>query len=183
MLGLRIGGRTIAALAVVSLIAGLGLGWGIARAQHTHQQGPGHVHGEAPVNWLVGLKADARIPAIQRQLRGFETTMAEVAYRYTELYFGAQEGNWQYAGHMAMTLDQALRLGLEREPARRANAENLFLKGALPGVMEAIRKQDAALFKERFETMRAACTACHAAEQHAFIKIGLPVAKRNPVVN
>lgn len=183
MLGLRIGGRTIAALAVVSLIAGLALGWGIARAQHMHQHGPGHVHGEAPVTWLVGLKADARMPAIQRQLRGLETTMAEVAYRYTELYFGAQEGNWQYAGHMAMTMGHALRLGLEREPARRANAENLFLKGALPGVVEAIRKQDLALFKERFEAMRAACTACHAAEQHPFIKIGLPVAKRNPVVN
>jgi hypothetical protein len=179
MLGLGIGGKTVATLAGLALAAGLGLGWGIARAQHTHS----HAHGDAPANWLMGLKADARMPAIQRQLRGFETTMAEVAYRYTELYFGGVEGNWEYAGHMAMTLDGALRLGLERAPARRANAENLFLKTALPGVMDAIRKKDSALFKERIETLRAACTACHAAEQHAFIKIGVPVAKRNPVVN
>jgi hypothetical protein len=179
MLGLFSGGRMIATLAAVALATGLGLGWGIARAQHMHS----HTHGDTPVNWLTGLKADARMPAIQRQLRGFETTMAEVAYRYTELYFGGVEGNWDYAGHMAMTLEGALRLGLERVPARRANSENLFLKTALPGVMEAIRKKDPALFKERIETLRAACTACHAAEQHAFIKIGVPVAKRNPVVN
>jgi hypothetical protein len=163
-------------VAVVLLAAGLGLGLALAQ-QHQHH---GH-HGEAAPNWLVGLKPEARIPAIQRQFRGFETTMAEVAYRYGELYFGALEGNWEYAGHMAMTLADALRLGLEREPARRANAENLFLKSALPPLVDAIKKKDAALFKERFETLRAACTSCHAAEKHAFIRIGLPKAKRNPV--
>jgi cytochrome c553 len=82
---------------------------------------------------------------------------------------------------MAMTMADALRLGLEREPARRANAESLFLKSALPPVVDAIKKKDAALFKERFETLRAACTSCHAAEKHAFIRIGLPKVKRNPV--
>jgi hypothetical protein len=164
--------------AAVLLAAGLGLG--IALAQHGQHHGH-HGHGEAASSWLVGLKPDARIPAIQRQLRGFETTMAEVAYRYGELYFGALEGNWEYAGHMAMTMADALRLGLEREPARRANAESLFLKSALPPVVDAIKKKDAALFKERFETLRAACTSCHAAEKHAFIRIGLPKVKRNPV--
>jgi len=48
-------------------------------------------------------------------------------------------------------------------------------------LLDAIGKKDPALFKERFETLRAACTSCHAAEQHAFIRIGLPTVKRNPV--
>jgi hypothetical protein len=171
MHGFRIG------LAVGIGMALAGIMLGVAVAQHVHT----HSHGETPVNWLLGLKPEARMPAIQRQLRGFETTMAEVAYRYGELYFGATEGNWEYAGHMAMTLEQALRLGLEREPARRVNAENLFFKGAWPPLVDAIKKKDAALFKERFETLRAACTSCHAAEKHAFIRIGVPTAKRNPV--
>jgi hypothetical protein len=161
------------AWAMALTLAGVTLG--VALAQHVHS------HGETAVNWLVGLKPEARMPAIQRQLRGFETTMAEVSYRYGELYYGATEGNWEYAGHMAMTLEQALRLGLEREPARRANAESLFLKAAWPPLVDAIKKKDAALFKERFETLRAACTTCHAAEKHAFIRIGLPKVKRNPV--
>lgn len=182
MRGLRIGvvsgGLAGLAVAVVLLGVGFRLGWGVALAQHVHS----HTQGQpaAPV-WLMALKPEARMPAIQRQLRGFETTMAEVAYRYGELYFGATEGNWEYAGHMAMTLEQALRLGLEREPARRASAENLFLRTAWPPMLDAIGKKDPALFKERFETLRAACTSCHAAEQHAFIRIGLPTVKRNPV--
>jgi cytochrome c553 len=49
--------------------------------------------------------------------------------------------------------------------------------------MEAIKAKDAALFKQRIETLRAACTSCHAAEKHAFIKIGVPTVRRNPVVN
>jgi hypothetical protein len=180
MRGLRIGvvsgGLVSLAAAAVLLGVGFGLGWGVALAQHVHS----HSHGQTPA-WLMALKPEARMPAIQRQLRGFETTMAEVAYRYGELYFGATEGNWDYARHMAMTLEQALRLGLERDPARRASAETLFLKSAWPPVLDAIGKKDPALFKERFETLRAACTSCHAAEQHPFIRIGLPTVKRNPV--
>ncbi len=176
---LRVSARWGMGITLAVGLLGAGLGLGIALAQHTHTHG--HGHGEAPLNWLVSLKADGRMPAIQRQLRGFETTMAEVAYRYGELYFAGIEGNWEYAGHMAMTLQHALRLGLEREPARRANADNLFLKGPLPQVVDAIRKKDAALFRERFEALRVACTSCHAAEQHAFIRIGIPKMKRNPV--
>jgi hypothetical protein len=177
-IGVTSGGLAGLAVAVVLLGAGFGLGWGVALAQHVHS----HMSGQAAAPaWLMALKPEARMPAIQRQLRGFESTMAEVAYRYGELYFGATGGNWDYAAHMAMTLERALRLGLEREPARRANAENLFLKTAWPPLLDAIGKKDPALFKERFETLRAACTSCHAAEQHAFIRIGLPTVKRNPV--
>ena len=49
--------------------------------------------------------------------------------------------------------------------------------------LEAIKAKDPDLFKQRIETMRAACTACHAAEAHPFIKIGVPTVRRNPVVN
>ena len=175
-IGVVSGGLAGLAVAAVLLGVGFGLGWGVALAQHVHS----HTQTAAPA-WLVALKPEARMPAIQRQLRGFETTMAEVAYRYGELYFGATGGNWEYAAHMATTLEQALRLGLEREPARRPSADTLFFKSAWPAMLDAIGKKDPALFKERVEGLRAACTACHAAEQHAFIRIGLPTVKRNPV--
>ena len=176
MRGLLINVGAGLALAALLLGVGFGLGWGVALAQHVHS------HGQTPAPaWLMSLKPEARMPAVQRQLRGFETTMAEVAYRYGELYFGATEGNWEYAAHMAMTLETALRLGLEREPRRRASADTLFFKSAWPAMLDAIAKKDPALFKERVEGLRAACTSCHAAEQHAFIRIGLPTVKRNPV--
>jgi hypothetical protein len=163
------------ALGIALTLAGVTLGVAVAQHVHTHSQG------ETPVNWLLGLKPEARMPAIQRQLRGFETTMAEVGYRYNEMYWGGVGGNWDYAAHMAGKIEQALRLGLERSPARRANAENLFLKGPLPQIVDAIKKRDVALFKERIEALRAACTSCHAAENHAFIRVTVPTVKLNPV--
>ena len=175
--------RSLLVMAVAAALLGLGAaaGWEAVRAQ-----GPGHSHSHGaadPGGWYKRLSPDARAAAIERQFRGFETAMAEVAYRYTEMYFGGLDGNWDYAGHMGATLASALTTGLERRPQFRKNADALFLKGPYPQVMEAIRAKDLAVFKQRIETMRAACTACHAAEAHPFIKIGVPTVRRNPVVN
>ena len=173
--------RSFLVMAVAAAAVGLGAasGWEAVRAQgHTH------THGAAdPGGWYKRLSPDARAAAIERQFRGFETTMAEVSYRYTEMYFGGIDGNWEYAGHMAHEMGNAISAGLERRPQYRKNADALFLKGPYPQVMDAIKAKDLALFKQRIEAMRAACTACHAAEQHAFIKIGVPTVRRNPVVS
>ena len=173
--------RSFLVMAVAAAVVGLGAaaGWEAVRAQ-----GHSHMHGAMdPGGWYKRLGSEARAAAVERQFRGFETTMAEVAYRYTEMYFGALDGNWDYAGHMGSTLATALTTGLERRPQFRKNADALFLKGPYAQVMEAITAKDLALFKQRIETMRAACTACHAAEAHPFIKIGVPTVRRNPVVN
>ena len=172
---------------MVVLLAAAGLvtlgalaAWTVATAQHQHASSTQAT--EKPT-WLVKLSPAARTEAIQRQLRGFETTMAEVAYRYTEMYWGGVDGNWGYAEHMAHEMGNAMTLGLERRPQYRKNADALFLKGPYVQVMDAIKAKDPDLFKQRIETMRAACTACHAAEAHPYIKIGVPTVRRNPVVN
>src|SRR5215468_5495345 len=117
----------VVALAALALLAaGAMAAWTVATAQ-THQ----HQHGAtepAAGGWLVKLSPDARTEAIQRQLRGFETTMAEVSYRYTEMYWGGVDGNWDYAAHMQHELGKALELGLERRPEYRTSAENFLLK-------------------------------------------------------
>lgn len=167
---------TLAAVALVA--AGAAAAWTVATAQ-THQ----HQHSGEPEKggWLVKLAPDARTEAIQRQLRGFETTMAEVAYRYSEMYWGGLDGNWGYAEHMYEELGKAIELGLERRPEYRKSAETFVLKTTLPQVGEAIMKKDGALFKQRIEGLRTACTGCHAAEKHAFIKIAVPTVRRNPL--
>ena len=173
--------RTFLVMAVAAAVVGLGAaaGWEAVRAQ-----GHAHMHGAVDKGgWYKRLSPDARAAAIERQFGGFETAMAEVSYRYTEMYFGALDGNWDYAGHMGTTMATALAKGLERRPPLRKNADALFLKGPYPQVMDAIRAKDLALFKQRIEAMRAACTACHAAEAHPFIKIGVPTVRRNPLVN
>ncbi len=173
--------RSFLVIAVAAVLVGLGAaaGWEAVRAQSHSHTPPSTDKG----GWLTRLGPDARMAAIERQLRGFETTMAEVAYRYTEMYFGGIDGNWGYAEHMAHELGGAITVGLERRPQYRKSAEALFLKGPYPQIMDAIKAKDPALFKQRIETLRAACTACHAAEAHPFIKIGVPTVRRNPIVN
>jgi hypothetical protein len=171
--------RLLALLAAAGLVTlGAAVSWTAALAQHSHEQMQEMGDGSG---WLVKLSPNARAKAIERQFRGWETTMAEVSYRYTEMYWGGVDGNWDYAAHMAEELQKAMELGLERRPQYRKSAETFVLKTTLPQVGEAIKKRDQALFKQRIEGLRAACTGCHAAEKHAFIKIGLPTVRRNPV--
>jgi hypothetical protein len=87
----RIRSFLVMALAAAAVGLGAAAGWEAVRAQ-------GHSHTLAapdPGGWYKRLSPDARAAAIERQLRGFETTMAEVAYRYTEMYFGGVDGNWE----------------------------------------------------------------------------------------
>ena len=133
--------------------------------------------------WLAKLPADQQIEAIDRQLRGFDMAMFEVNYRYTEMYFGAVVGTWGDALETGATRAWAIMNGYERRPKRRANAEEIFFKEAYPQVLDAIRKQDIAMFKERVDVLRTACNACHAAEKVPFIQVGLPAIKQAPLVH
>jgi hypothetical protein len=109
--------------------------------------------------------------------------MAEVSYRYTEMYFGAVAGNWEYALYTAKKIGVALQNRLERRPKRRASAEALFLKRVYPTMLEVLKQQDVTLFEGRFDVMRAACNACHIAEDVPFIRVGVPTLHQTPLVH
>jgi hypothetical protein len=135
------------------------------------------------VGWLARLTPDAQAGALERQLRGFDAAMVEVGYRYTEMYFGAIEGNWAYALYTAEKLGAAMENGLERRPKRRPNADAIFLRDIHPAMLEALKQKSPALFKERFDALRTRCNACHAAEGVPFIQVGIPPMKRTPLVH
>jgi hypothetical protein len=168
--------RLIAGMVIVLLSGGGVIGAGAAGAQ---QLPPPPKAG----GWLKKLPPDKQIEAIDRQLRGFDMAMFEVNYRYTEMYFGAIEGNWDYALYTGEKIYWAITNGYERRPKRRANAEELFFKEAYPNVLEAIKKKDIALFKERITALRVACNACHTAENVPFIHVSLPAIKQTPLVH
>jgi len=136
-----------------------------------------------PAGWLKALPADKQIEAIDRQFRGFDMAMFEVNYRYTEMYFAGMEGNWDYALYTGEKIAWAMQNGFERRPKRRANAEELFFKDVYPKVLDAIRKKDIALFKQRVDVLRNACNACHTAEKVGFIQVGNPSIKQTPLVH
>lgn len=124
---------------------------------------------------LVWIHADAQqaLPQIERQLRGFDTTMAEVGYRFTELYFAGQDRNWPYAEYQLEKLEHTIRLGLERRPKRAASAEE-FLNSALPAVTDMVKRHDTETFTGAMERLRSECMKCHVAENVPHFTVHLP---------
>jgi hypothetical protein len=162
--------RWIASVVLALLALAGGIGIRVASAQQ-------------PGGWLRALPPEKQMDAIDRQFRGFDLAMFEVNYRYIETYFAAIEGNWDYALYTAEKLAWAMENGFERRPKRRANGEAIFLKAAYPPVIDAIKKKDIALFKQRFDVLRASCNGCHVAEKVPFITIGIPSIKQTSIVN
>ena len=134
------------------------------------QSPPATVSGEG--GWLAGT-ADQKFDTVAKHLRGFDMAMVETGYRYNELYWAAQDGNWGYAQYQIQKIRTAVENGLERRPTRAASAET-FLKIVLPAVEDAIARRDASLLRERLVTLRSTCNTCHEAEKVEFVHVGEP---------
>ena len=141
---------------------------------------PGDNHSPMPSGeWLKGTTSD-RLRAIEKHLRGLDVAMAEIGYRFTELYFAGQDGNWDYAKYQAEKIELALRLAVERRPKRRASAQP-FLDEDLPFVRQAIQRRDRAGFDRAMERLRSACMKCHNKEDVPYFTVELPERRISPV--
>jgi hypothetical protein len=130
-------------------------------------------------SWLQGT-TDERFQQVERQLRGFDKTMVEVGYRFTELYFAGQDQNWDYAQYQVEKLETALRFGLERRPKRAASAQS-FLAKSLPEMQEVVEKADSNLFQAEIERLRSACMNCHVIEEVPYFTVELPEHRLSPI--
>ncbi|MBI4508570.1 MAG: hypothetical protein HY698_02965 [Deltaproteobacteria bacterium] len=128
--------------------------------------------------WLHGT-TDERFRSVAKHLRGLDVTMMEMGYRYAELYFAGQDGNWQYAGYQLKKLQAAMSNGVERRPKRAQSAK--VLEGPLAALREAIQSSDSKLFGDRFEGLTAACNSCHQMEQVPFMKVVPPTSRPSPL--
>ena len=160
--------RSFLVIAVAAAAVGLGAaaGWEAVRAQgHSHS----HTHGAAdPGGWYKRLSADARAAAMSGSSAGSRPrwpnchTATSKCTSERSTATGTMPATWGSRWPPRSPRPRAP-AGPPRERGRAVP------QGAVPQVMDAIKAKDLALFKQRSETMRAACTACHAAERHAFI--------------
>lgn len=112
--------------------------------------------------WLAD-DLDARWASVEKQFRGLDVAMIEIGYRYQELYWSGQEGNWPYAGYQVSKLRLALENALERRPRRSPSAEAIFLP-TLDEMARAVESEDLVRFDQTFSGLTSACNACHNAE-------------------
>lgn len=117
--------------------------------------------------WLQG-SVDDKLAQVERQLRGFDVTMAEVGYRYDELVAAAKSRNWDYAQYQAEKIDHTIRLGLERRPKRAKSAEP-FLKDYVPHMLDAIKSRRSERLDAAITHLHTGCIQCHRAENVLFM--------------
>lgn len=136
------------------------------------------VQGAPSGSWLQG-SVDERLETVAGQLRGFGATMLEVDHRYSALYFAGQDRNWEFAAYQMEEMAEALEHGLQRRPARAANAT--MLEPALGAVQAAVEARDPGAFDASFAQLTATCNACHGAEDVAFIHVATPTQRPGSV--
>jgi hypothetical protein len=166
-------------------VGGRNMWWGRVDSQEKQEDSVStvsHSTGEersSPGGWLQGT-TDERFQQVERQLRGFDKTMVEVGYRFTELYFAGQDQNWDYAKYQIEKLETALHLGLERRPKRAASAQS-FLTESLPAMLAVVKKANRELFQVEIERLRSACMNCHVLEEVPYFTVELPERRLSPI--
>jgi hypothetical protein len=129
--------------------------------------------------WLNPDPAGALVQ-IENQFRGFDQTMSEVGYRFTELYFAGEDRNWPYAEYQLEKIEHTIRLGLERRPKRAASAQE-FLNEVLPDVVPLVKEHDPAAFSKAMDRLKVGCMTCHVAEELPHFIVKFPTHRIAPI--
>ncbi|MFN6943584.1 MAG: hypothetical protein ACK4ND_01450 [Cytophagaceae bacterium] len=95
-------------------------------------------------SWLRG-STEEKFKKVENHLRGFDIAMAEVGYRYTELYWAGCDSNWDYAEYQAVKIRRVIELAKERRP-NRANSAIGFLDVGLKEMDNVIKNKDTVNF-------------------------------------
>lgn len=120
-----------------------------------------------PNDWLLSAENDeARFKLIQRQMRGFDQPMWEVGERFERLHDALERENYELAVYHWDKIRTTIENGAVKRPARRANAEALFLTDDVWNEAKAgFESRDAAKAWAAFDLARTACQSCHQAEK------------------
>lgn len=123
-----------------------------------------------PNQWLRNAPDDTtRFERLENYLGGYSSAMWEVGERYRHVYQALEDDNLDLARYHWEKIRGAIRNGYMKRPARRANSERLFLDTAWPELQGALEDGDSVAARQSFDQARAACMACHAAEQVPFM--------------
>lgn len=134
---------------------------------------------EAQGEWIKGGQEE-QLKTIEKHFRGFDMAMVETGYRYQELFWAGQDGNWEYADYQLGKIKLAVENGLERRPKRAASATQ-FLNTALPQMQTAINSKDTAIFNSNFKALTVSCNSCHTMEKVPFFTVKAPVTRQSAI--
>jgi len=134
---------------------------------------PGLTEGQdkpAGAHWLLDARDDReRFRRIEILAGGSSEQMWQIGYRFHHVYEAIVDQNWDLGAYHWTRLGDALNVALMKQPDRTPNAERLFLDVAWPRLDQAFGTKNPVVVREAFLAARAACMACHVAEEKPFL--------------
>jgi len=95
--------------------------------------------------------------------------MWEVGERFERLHVALERGNYSLASYHWGKIRTTIENGIANGPKRRPNAEGLFLAPVREDVEADLKSADARRAWAGFERAKAACQACHEADEVAYM--------------
>jgi hypothetical protein len=142
-----------------------------------------------PNNDPAALRAE--IEHLKSIAQGQSLAMMQVAYNFNMLWFAARARNWPLAQFYYGDARGRLRLALRIQPVRRISTGDLELqplldgleKGAWAKIGEAIAARNPKQFEAAYRASLAACQGCHAAAEKPYLRLKVPTAPAEPMVD
>jgi hypothetical protein len=178
---------TAYALAIQSVIAGVGLGLSAAAAQSA-----GLVQSADKASSLPAHVAQNDQPTAPAAQPGEATNAAPVPYmmtmgdlmntlvqpRHAKLGLAGDAGNWPLAAYALVEIRQAFAGIVKAQPRFRslpvAELVDAALHQPMSAVETAIRQKDSGKFAVAYDQLTQGCNACHASVDHPFVVIKRP---------
>lgn len=104
---------------------------------------------------------------------GLGMVMHEIGYRFADMYWAANGGNWGLAQYQLKELIEAQEVAEVTRP-QRAPMLKAFEDNHLAPLGKAIEKKDISQFRRSFSAAVDACNACHTALGYGFIRYRVP---------
>lgn len=127
---------------------------------------------------LLALLSGCAAPSQDRYRPGLGEIMSLQQMRHTKLWFAGQAGNWPLATYELDELkegfDDAARLYPTRDDVPIAVLVRDLTAGPLQQLGDALGDQDQLEFNAAFDSLTAACNACHEAAHFGFNVIRRP---------
>ena len=111
----------------------------------------------------------------------YSQLMRDLGDRYGDLYFAANQENWEYAEVQALAIKKTLE-SAEATSRELATGREEFLESTYPGIVDAIKSKDAGQFEDQFNNLVAQCNTCHLAQGAGYAALQVPSNPSSPVL-
>ena len=128
---------------------------------------------------------EAKVAALEQQVNdskpGLGEIMGVIEQHHAKLYYAGTKANWPLAAYELGEIQESLDDAMQFYPDKFKNVTvplpqiiPAITKGSIATVQQAIQQKNERAFVQSYQELSQSCSNCHAAENHAFIKIQTP---------